>query len=47
MTKAVVEAPFQTVQSPHTAAIAKFHPKGAAGKLKAVITPITPKGFQV
>lgn len=45
VTKLVVVAPFHRVKSPQIAAIAKFHPKTAQGKLKAVITPIKPKGF--
>lgn len=41
----VDDAPFQHVKSPQITAIAKFHPRTAHGKLKAVITPIIPKGF--
>jgi len=41
----VVGAPFQHVKFPQIAAIAKFQPNTAQGKLNAVITPITPKGF--
>jgi len=38
-------AHFHAVMFPQMADIAKFHPKTAQGKLKAVITPIGPKGF--
>lgn len=41
----VVEAPFHIVRSPQIAAIAKFQPSTAQGKLNAVITPIRPRGF--
>ena len=37
---------FQQTRSPQIKAIAAFHPKTAHGKLKAVITPTIPKGFQ-
>lgn len=42
----VVGAPFQTTKSPQMNAMAAFHPKTAQGKLKAVITPTIPNGFQ-
>lgn len=45
VTRDVVEAPFHKTKSPHIKAIAKFQPKTAHGKLKAVMTPINPKGF--
>ena len=35
---------FQTVASPQTAASAAFHDQTATGKLKALITAITPSG---
>ena len=35
---------FQTLASPHTAASALFHAQTATGKLKAVMTPMTPSG---
>lgn len=38
--------PFQVIKSPHIKAIAAFHPNTAQGKLKAVITPTIPSGFQ-
>jgi len=44
--KLVDGAPFNTVRFPQIIEIAKFQPKTAIGKLKAVITPITPRGFQ-
>jgi hypothetical protein len=45
VTNEVEEAPFHKVRSPQMAAMAKFHPRTAHGKLKAVMTPIRPKGF--
>lgn len=44
-TRLVEGAPFQTQTSPHTRASARFHPRTAAGKLKAVMMPTTPRGF--
>jgi len=41
----VVGAPFHNIVLPHTNATALFHPKGATGKLNAVITPTRPMGF--
>lgn len=38
--------PFQVIQFPQIKAIAAFHPKTAFGKLKAVIIPTIPNGFQ-
>lgn len=38
-------APFQRQRSPTVAAIQKFHPKTAHGKLKAVMIPTSPSGF--
>ena len=38
---------FQRTGSPQTSASAAFHDQTATGKLKAVITPQTPKGCQV
>jgi len=38
-------APFQRQRSPQVAAIQKFHPKTAHGKLKAVMIPTSPSGF--
>ncbi len=35
---------FQTTQSPHTIAISAFQLHTATGKLKAVMTPVTPSG---
>ena len=35
---------FQRVESPHTAAMAAFQDHTATGKLKAEITPTTPRG---
>jgi len=43
--KGVVGAGFHNVIFPPIIDKAKFHPKTALGKLKAVITPTTPKGF--
>ena len=43
----VVGAPFQIMRSPQIKAMAAFHPKTAQGKLKAVITPTIPTGFQI
>ena len=43
--KLVDGAPFQTQTSPQIKPNAKFHPRTATGKLKAVIMPITPNGF--
>ena len=40
----VPEAGFHSVASPHTDAIAAFHDHTATGKLKALITPTTPRG---
>lgn len=45
VTNEVVVAPFHKVRSPQTAAIAKFQPNTALGKLKAEITATRPKGF--
>ena len=39
-------AGFQHIKSPQIIAIAAFHPKTAHGKLKAVMTPTIPNGFQ-
>lgn len=39
-------APFQVTVSPQMRAMAAFHAKTALGKLKAVMTPTVPKGFQ-
>ena len=44
--KFVVGAPFHNIKLPHTNAIAMFQPYTAAGKLKAVMIPTIPKGFQ-
>lgn len=41
----VVGAGFHIVMLPPIIAKAKFHPKTAFGKLKAVITPTIPNGF--
>lgn len=38
--------PFQSMVSPHAMAMAEFHPYTATGKLKAVMIPMTPRGFQ-
>ena len=38
--------PFQSIVSPHAMAMAEFHPYTATGKLKAVMIPMTPRGFQ-
>jgi hypothetical protein len=38
---------FQTTLSPQTKARQAFHAQTATGKLKAEITPTTPKGCQV
>lgn len=38
-------AAFKIVILPVIIEIAKFHPKTALGKLKAVITPTIPRGF--
>lgn len=46
VTKEVECDPFQVIKSPQTKAIAAFHPNTAQGKLKAVITPTIPNGFQ-
>jgi hypothetical protein len=35
---------FHTTVSPHTAAMVEFHDHTATGKLKAEITPTTPRG---
>lgn len=43
----VVGAPFQTTELPQTRAKQAFHPRTAHGKLKAVITPTTPRGFHI
>ena len=45
VTKFVDGAPFQTSELPHTKPKAIFQPKTAAGKLKAVMIPTTPRGF--
>lgn len=42
----VVGDPFQTIKFPQTKATAAFQAKTAQGKLKAVITPTIPIGFQ-
>lgn len=42
----VVGEPFQMTRLPHISAIAAFQPKTALGKLKAVMTPTIPMGFQ-
>lgn len=44
--KDAVGAPFQQTRLPQIKAIAAFHPKTAQGKLKAVMTPTIPRGFQ-
>ena len=41
-----VGAAFQQMRSPQIKAIAAFHPKTAHGKLKAVMHPTIPSGFQ-
>jgi hypothetical protein len=46
VTNEVVGAPFQVTRSPQIKAMAAFQPKTAQGKLKAVMTPTIPKGFQ-
>lgn len=46
VTNDVEGAPFHTTKSPQIKAIAAFHPNTAQGKLKAVITPTIPSGFQ-
>lgn len=46
VTNDVDGAPFHVITSPHINAIAAFQPKTAHGKLKAVITPTIPNGFQ-
>ena len=38
---------FHTTGSPQTSARAVFHDQTATGKLKALITPTTPRGCQV
>lgn len=43
--KLVEGAPFHTITSPQINPSARFHPKTATGKLKAVMIPIIPKGF--
>lgn len=43
--KLVEGAPFHTQTSPQIKPNAKFHPRTATGKLKAVIIPIIPRGF--
>lgn len=45
VTKLVDGAPFQQSKLPQTNPRAIFHPNTAAGKLKAVIIPTSPKGF--
>lgn len=45
--RGVVGAPFHIIESPQTNPIHAFHPKTAAGKLKAVMTPTIPRGFHV
>nr|GME15769.1 Uncharacterised protein [Ipomoea batatas] len=47
VTNGVVGAPFLTTELPQTRAIHAFHPRTAHGKLNAVITPTTPRGFHV
>jgi hypothetical protein len=42
----VVGAGFKIVIFPPIMDRAKFHPKTAFGKLKAVMTPTIPRGFQ-
>ena len=37
---------FQSMVLPHAMAMAEFQPYTATGKLKAVMMPITPSGFQ-
>lgn len=39
-------APFQVIVSPQMSPMAAFQAKTALGKLKAVITPTVPRGFQ-
>ena len=46
LTRGVVGAPFHRQLLPHTKAIATFHPATATGKLKALMIPTTPRGFQ-
>lgn len=46
VTKGTLGAPFQCTVFPVTRAKAKFQPKTAQGKLKAVMTPMIPIGFQ-
>ena len=38
---------FQMMLSPQTSASAAFHDHTATGKLKAVIMPVTPSGYQL
>lgn len=47
VTSEVEGAPFQVIRSPQINAIAAFQPKTAHGKLKAVMTPTIPRGFQI
>mmetsp|Transcript_41780 Transcript_41780/g.118493 ORF Transcript_41780/g.118493 Transcript_41780/m.118493 type:complete len:231 (+) Transcript_41780:1029-1721(+) len=42
----VVSAPFHTLQLPQTRDMDRFHPRGATGKLKAVMMPTVPSGCQ-
>ncbi len=42
--RGVLEAGFQRVESPQTAARAEFHAQTATGKLKAEMTATTPRG---
>lgn len=44
--KQVVRAGFQIIVFPHINERAVFHPHTATGKLKAVMTPTIPTGFQ-
>ena len=44
--RGVVGAPFHNIVSPQAMAMAEFQPYTATGKLKAVMIPITPSGFQ-
>mmetsp|Transcript_55836 Transcript_55836/g.109298 ORF Transcript_55836/g.109298 Transcript_55836/m.109298 type:complete len:270 (+) Transcript_55836:1827-2636(+) len=43
--RGVVSAPFQMLQLPQIRERARFHPRGAAGKLNAVIMPTLPRGW--
>mmetsp|Transcript_27058 Transcript_27058/g.36160 ORF Transcript_27058/g.36160 Transcript_27058/m.36160 type:complete len:218 (-) Transcript_27058:290-943(-) len=47
VTMETVSAPFQMTWSPQMSARAVFQPQTATGKLKAVMTPTLPTGFQI